>query len=336
MSAENRSAPGVLLSGARIVLPTRVAESASLLINNDRIARLIETGRRDHPRVDSVLDLQGTTIFPGFLDVHIHGAAGIDTMEASAEDLLRVSQYLAGQGVTAWLPTLVPASTEQYKRAIDSIAALMQTQREHWERGRPARSGREGDSFSKDNIVTERAERPGSQQERARALGVHYEGPFVNSEQCGALHREHFRTFSSGADIDALPTLPDHEAVHLMTLAPEVTGGVQLARELTGRGWIVSIGHTRADFDLLDQAYEAGARHLTHFMNAMPPLHHRSPGPVGWGLSRDDVTCDIIADGIHLDASILRLLLKVKSPARLTLISDAIAAAGLGGGGGPT
>src|SRR5262249_2159121 len=110
-------------------------------------------------------------------------------------------------------------------------------------------------------------------------LGVHYEGPFVNSEQGGALHREHFRTFRTSADVDDLPTIKQPGAAHLMTLAPEVSGGVELIKELSRRGWITSIGHTRAVREVLDRAFAAGARHMTHFMNAMSPLHHRAPGP---------------------------------------------------------
>ncbi len=118
----------------------------------------------------------------------------------------------------------------------------------------------------------------------------------------------------------------------MMTLAPEIEGGLDLVQELNSRGWVVSIGHTRADTGVLDGAHKAGARHLTHFMNAMAPLHHRSPGPVGWGLSRDDVTCDVIADGVHLNPAVLELLVKLKASHRLTLISDSIAAAGQGDG----
>jgi N-acetylglucosamine-6-phosphate deacetylase len=121
-------------------------------------------------------------------------------------------------------------------------------------------------------------------------------------------------------------------AKHMITVAPEIEGGVELVRELNRRGWIVSIGHTRADFEVLDKAFAAGAHHLTHFMNAMPPLHHRAPGPVAWGLWRDEVTCDLIADGVHLDLRMLQLLLKLKGTDRLMLISDAIAAAGKGDG----
>ena len=118
----------------------------------------------------------------------------------------------------------------------------------------------------------------------------------------------------------------------MITLAPEVEGGINLIAELNKRGWAISIGHTRADIKLLDAAFESGARHMTHFMNAMAPLHHRNPGPVNWGLSRDDVSCDIIADGIHLDPSVLRLLFKIKGAQSLALISDAIAATGKGDG----
>jgi len=167
-------------------------------------------------------------------------------------------------------------------------------------------------------------------REGARVLGLHYEGPFVNTAQCGALHTEYFKTYSAPSDLDALPV--PQNAVHMITMAPEVDGGVELVRELKRRGWVISIGHTRAGLDVLDQACEAGAHHMTHFMNAMAPLHHRHPGPIAWGLSRDDVTVDLIADGIHLDPFMLRVLLKIKGVGGISLISDAIAAAGKGDG----
>jgi N-acetylglucosamine-6-phosphate deacetylase len=284
-----------LLRNARIVFPERVGE-ANLLIDGERIAGIIDPTTSKLPEADSVVDLDGLTLFPGFIDVHIHGAVGVDTMEASAADLNRVSEFLATQGVTGWLPTLVPAPVADYARAIKAI-----------EEASKFKSG-------------------------ARILGVHYEGPFVNSAQCGALRAQFFRTYSGPADISDLPVLPADGGKHMMTLAPEIDGGVALTRELNKRGWVISVGHTRADFDLLDSAFEAGAHHMTHFMNAMTPLHHRSPGPVAWGLLRDDVSCDVIADGVHLDPHILQLLLKTKTANRLTLISDAVAAAGLGDG----
>lgn len=285
----------MLLRNARIVLPDRIADRASVLIHNERIAGFF--GPSDSlPTTSPVIDLSGLTLVPGFIDVHIHGAIGVDTMETNSAGLVQVSQFLASRGVTGWLPTLVPAPAEDYSRSVSAIDEAMKS-----------KGG-------------------------ARVLGVHYEGPFVNSAQCGALHSEFFRSFSGARDLDDLPSVEHAGAKHMMTLAPEVEGGLELVRELSGRGWIVSIGHTRASFELLDLALEAGAHHMTHFMNAMTPLHHRAPGPVAWGLARDEVTCDFIADGIHLDREVLKLLVKLKHADRLILISDAIAAAGLGDG----
>ena len=318
-----------LLRNARTVLSDRIAESASLLIEDGRIARIFDSSSDEAVKSDSVIDLHGLTLFPGFIDVHIHGAVGVDAMDAGADDLCHVSEFLASEGVTAWLPTLVPAPPEQYERAVRAISDSMAQQ--DWERGRPARTTSASDLRSKDRNSLNANELQASRL-RSQLLGVHYEGPFVNSEQCGALHREYFQTFKSLTDLDALPTINQESAIHMMTLAPEIDGGIDLIKELKKRNWIVSIGHTRATTDILDQALAAGARHLTHFMNAMTPLHHRAPGPVGWGLLQDAVTCDVIADGVHLDPAILKLIVRNKSPERVALISDAIAAAGLGAG----
>lgn len=285
----------LVLRNARLVLPKRVIAGGTIFIEQGRIASISLDQSREAQSGDAI-DLHDLTVYPGFIDVHIHGAVGVDTMEASSADLVRVSQFLATQGVTAWLPTLVPAPNEDYVRAIKAIDYGMQAH-------------------------------PG-----ARILGVHYEGPFVNSAQCGALRARFFRTFSTVGDIDDLPVFVYKAAKHMITVAPEIEGGVELVRKLSERGWVVSIGHTRASFERLEEAFEAGARHLTHFMNAMAPLHHRAPGPVAWGLSRDNVTCDMIADGIHLDPRMLRLLVKLKSADRLALISDSVAAAGMGDG----
>jgi N-acetylglucosamine-6-phosphate deacetylase len=305
----------LLLRGARINSHDRMINSGAILIESGRIAQVFGSEADELPAVDSVLDLEGLTLFPGFIDVHIHGANGVDTMSAKADDLRRVSDFLARQGVTAWLPTLVPSTIAQYELAIDAITSLIEEQESE---------------FAPAAINAERAS--ALPERTARVIGVHYEGPFVNSEQCGALHREHFRTFKDVADLDSLPTIKHKGAVHLMTLAPEIEGGIDLIKELRRRGWIVSIGHTRATVEVLDQAFQAGARHMTHFMNAMTPLHHRAPGPVGWGLIHDEVTCDMIADGVHLDPSILKLILRSKTAERISLISDAVSPTGLGDG----
>src|ERR1043166_561741 len=291
----NASLKRILLHGARLILPDAEVERGAVLIEDGRVREVFSGDDAGGARVDDQIDLSGLTLFPGFIDIHIHGAVGVDTLAATAANLDRVSQFLATQGVTGWVATLVPGSAEDYAQAVAAIGEA-------------------------NNAVG------------ARVLGVHYEGPFVNFHQCGALRQQFFRTYSGASDVDDLPQLADKYARHLMTLAPEIEGGIELVRELRRLNWIVSIGHTRAGFAVLDEALTAGAHHMTHFMNAMGPLHHRSPGPIGWGLGHDDVTCDVIADGIHLDQEMLRLLLKLKSAERLTLISDAIAAAGRGDG----
>jgi len=293
----------VLLRNARIVLPERTTENASLLIRHNLIERIQESPDQLFDEV--TIDLAGCTLYPGFIDVHIHGAVGVDANDSSSDGLQRLAQFLLHHGVTGWLPTLVPDSGESYRRAISAIDRLALQQKDA------------------DNRQTN----PG-----ARVLGVHYEGPFVSEHQCGALRSQFFKSFVNGDELKSLPRLATARAAHLITLAPEVAGGIDLIKALVKEDWIVSLGHTRASIDILEKARAAGARHMTHFLNAMPPLHHRAPGPVGWGLSQDEVTCDLIADGEHIDPLVLRLLMKVKGAARLALISDSIAAAGLGDG----
>ncbi|MFN2598048.1 MAG: N-acetylglucosamine-6-phosphate deacetylase [Pyrinomonadaceae bacterium] len=328
MTSERRDETPITLRGARVVLPDRVAGRATVVVERGRVARVVEgetTAADENARpgegatpsegAPRDYDLRGLTLYPGFIDVHVHGGVGVDALAASADDLARVAAFLARRGVTSWLPTLVPAPDEDYRRAVASIEALIARQRDEPERG-------DGDGDI-----------------GARALGVHYEGPYVNAAQCGALRTAYFRDNAdrSPAALDPLvrltqPLAPRAYPAHMITVAPEIAGGVDLVDTLVKNGWIVSIGHTRAEVGVLDSARAAGARHMTHFFNAMSPLHHRDLGVVGWGLLRDDVTCDIIADCVHVSREALRLALRVKTPERLTLISDAVLPARKGDG----
>jgi N-acetylglucosamine-6-phosphate deacetylase len=285
-----------LLRGAKIVTPENVREDFSILIQNGQIALIAS---HIESETAEIIDVRGMTLFAGFVDVHNHGAVGVDCNAASAEDLHRVSQFLAKNGVTAWLPTLVPDSNENYQKAIRAIDELMATQEER----EPA----------------------------ARVVGVHYEGPFVSEKQCGALRVEYFKNFARGDEFD-LPRLQTKNARHLITVAPEITGGIELIKKLVNQNWIVAIGHTRAETTVLDMARAAGARHLTHFFNAMTGLHHRDVGVVGWALTNEETTFDIIADNIHVAAPMLRFAIKTKTPAKVSLISDSIAPTGLDDG----
>lgn len=243
------------------------------------------------------LNLKNLNLYAGFIDVHNHGAIGVDVNTATADDLRKVGKFLASKGVTAWLPTFVPDADENYRKVIGAIDEVMETQG-----GEPA----------------------------AQIVGVHYEGVFANAQMCGALRPEFFKTFKNGDEIKQLPRLK--EGVHLTTLAPEIVNGIALVKELHKQNWIVSIGHTRAGIQILEAAFEAGAKQITHLFNAMTGVHHRDIGVAGWALTKKEVACEIIADGVHVAPPMLKFAARCKTAERLMLVSDSIAPTGLGDG----
>jgi N-acetylglucosamine-6-phosphate deacetylase len=280
-----------LLYNATIVLADDVSDETSITINDDVIASI-----GDASGTGESFDCTGLTLFPGFIDVHIHGAMGIDVNAADVDGLLEMAKFLATKGVTSWLPTLVPDSDENYARTISNIDRLMEIQE-----GKPV----------------------------AQVVGVHYEGAFANEKMCGALRPQYFKKYPTN-QLSELPRLK--RGVHMTTFAPEVEGGIELTKDLVRNGWVASIGHTKADVDTLSKAFKAGANHLTHFYNAMTGMHHRDIGVVGWALTNPDVSFDIIADGIHVDPRMLEFACRTKGPDRVSLISDAVAPTGLGDG----
>jgi N-acetylglucosamine-6-phosphate deacetylase len=234
-----------------------------------------------------------------FVDLHIHGAFGIDVLTASPADLDRLAAGLFAHGVSGFLPTLVP-------QPLDEMAATA-TRLSAWIRSRRAGDGR-----------------------GAMPLGLHFEGPFVSAARCGALRRSCFLDGSDPRTLDAFfEALGDPPGRLMTTLAPEIPGGLAIVRAFAKKGFLISIGHTDAEASTLDAALAAGARHMTHFGNAMKPLHHRDVGPIGWGLMTNAVTVDVIADLHHLAPEMLRLVLKAKGEGSVALISDAMPAAGL-------
>ena len=283
----------ILLKNASAILPGRRSKNTSVLIENGTIANI--SGQEND--ADEIIDLTGSTLFAGFIDIHNHGAVGVDVNNATGDDLKTVGKFLAENGVTAWLPTLVPDSEENYRKSIDAIEDAINIQ--------------ENDAA-------------------AQILGVHYEGVFANEKMCGALRPQFFKSFKSGDEIESLPKLEN--GIHFTTLAPEVENAIELIKKLTGENWIVSIGHTRADPATLDRAFSAGAKHFTHFFNAMTGIHHRDFGVAGWALTKEEATFDIIADGIHVHPAMLKFACRTKSSDKVSLISDSVAPAGLGDG----
>ena len=254
------------------------------------------------PSADESLDVQGCYIAPGMIDLHIHGSAGVDFLTATADDLSRWARFLLEHGVTRFLPTTVPTDPTQYARVRAALA----------------------------EYVPEQDQDPRA----ASILGLHLEGPFVSPCRAGALRPRYFRTFRSPRDVEDLLAwdVPTRPFVRMMTLAPEIEGGLALIEEVRRRGFRVAIGHSEASFEICEAAAERGASHVTHFPNALAPLHHRQLGVIGWALLSETITLDLIADGHHLDRRMIALVKKVVGANRLALISDAIAATGLGDG----
>lgn len=288
----------MLIKNATIILPQTGTEQISLITNEKRIKKI--SAASETIEETQTVNLKNSKLFSGFIDIHNHGARGVDVNSAGAEDLHAVSKFLATKGITAWLPTLVPDSDENYRKTINAIDELIQTQDER----EPA----------------------------ARILGVHYEGVFANEKMCGALRPQFFKNFKNGDEVSFLPKLKSENAVHLTTLAPEIENGIELIKELRRQNWIVSIGHTRADIQTLNLAFEAGARQVTHLFNAMTGVHHREIGVAGWALTNDRVTCEIIADGIHVAPQMLKFAFDCKTSRNLLLVSDSVSPTGLGDG----
>jgi N-acetylglucosamine-6-phosphate deacetylase len=157
--------------------------------------------------------------------------------------------------------------------------------------------------------------------------GIHLEGPFLSAARCGAQNPRHMAV----PDVAAFERLHAAAAGHLrvITIAPELPGAIGLIKTAARTGVIAAVGHTDATADITSAAVDAGATHATHLFNGMRPLHHREPGPAGALLDRDEVTCEVIADGVHLHDTVIRLAARAAGPGRLVLITDAMAAAGM-------
>lgn len=233
------------------------------------------------------------------IDLHLHGAFGIDVTTADDERMDALSRKLRARGISGYLPTLVPLPARERREAIGRLGAYVAARRAGDGRG-------------------------------AVPLGLHLEGPFVSRARCGALDPARFLDGTRTLEVNGLfAELEGLRGANMVTLAPEIPGGVGLVERFAEKGFVVSIGHTEAATPVLDAARAAGATHMTHFANAMRPLHHRDVGPIGWGLLADQITVDVIADLHHLHPDMLRLVFRVKGADRVAVVSDAAPPAGM-------
>jgi N-acetylglucosamine-6-phosphate deacetylase len=293
-----------ILSGGRIVLPDRVLANGSLVIENGLIAAV--EGRALTPGAGAeVVSVAGCTLVPGFIDVHVHGVEGTDVLD-DADAVATVAACLPKFGVTAFCPTSVACSPDTLRTFLDAVAR--------------ARA----------------APRDGS----ARVLPAHLESNFINPEWNGAQPADCLRTYGGDAgaigggaafSADAVLRVMDagRDSVAIVTVAPELPGGLDLVALLRARGHLVSIGHSGASYDQAREAITAGVTHATHLFNRMSPLTHRAPGVVGAVLESADVAAEIICDGHHVHPAVVSLALGAKTALKLMAITDGTAAAGL-------
>ncbi len=238
-----------------------------------------------------VVDAAGKRVIPGFIDVHTHGAVGVDVNSASAEDLERISRFFAGNGTTSWLCSVLTDTVEQTEWCIDQF----------------------------------KAHRAG-EQTTSELLGIHLEGPFLASEYKGAMPEHLLRK----GDPELLRSYQERAEgnIRYITVSPEVEGVVDIiptAREL---GIVTAIGHSGASYETSMKAIQRGVEAATHTFNAMGLLHQHRPAIMG-AVLESDVYCEMICDGRHLHPGVVRLLIKTKGLDKVVAITDSIMAAGL-------
>ncbi|MFC0187767.1 N-acetylglucosamine-6-phosphate deacetylase [Fictibacillus aquaticus] len=239
---------------------------------------------------------ENAVLMPGMIDLHIHGAAGADVMDGTEEALQKMCAALPAEGTTSFLATTMTEKTERIEAALQNTAQYMEKQQAGY----------------------------------AEILGIHLEGPFISPKRAGAQPKEYivppnveqFKQWNEIAE----------KKIKLVTLAPEEPGGYELASFLKDNRIIASIGHSDAVYEDVMKSVEAGVTHATHLYNGMRGMHHRDPGTAGGVMLRDEITAEIIADGIHSDGEMVKLAYKLKGSDKLVLITDAMRAKCLGEG----
>jgi N-acetylglucosamine-6-phosphate deacetylase len=289
----------IVVNGGDLILPGRVISAGSLVIDGGRIVAV--ESRRVDPAGATMIDASDCYVAPGFIDVHVHGLHGHDTLDGDGA-IARIAALLPRYGVTAFSPTTVACAPEALRSVLQQI--------------REARVSPIACS--------------------ARVLPAHLESNFINPEYKGAQPAECLRTadassrdgvYSGREILEVIAACrPD---VGIVTIAPELPGGLDLVRTLATAGHRVALGHSGSDYNTAIDAIDAGARHATHLFNRMTPMSHRAPGLPGAVLAREEVTVELICDGYHVHPSMCRVAMAAKGPEGVMAITDATSGAGL-------
>jgi len=282
----------LLIHHAHLFTPNHPGLMGWLLIENGLIRAIGFGTTPDFSQDGSIqsMDAQGRNLLPGFIDLHVHGAMGHEVMDASASGLEEMARFYASHGVTSFLATTWTASRESIRKALELVEELQ-----------------------------------GRISGGASLLGVHLEGPYLNPTRCGAQDVNLIRRAEKEEALEFLSA----DVIRLVALAPEFEENLWLIEECVRRGVTVSAAHTTANYEQMQRAVEHGVSHLTHSYNAMQPLGHRELGTIGAAMALPQVSCELIADNIHVHPAAQKILVDVKTPAGVILVTDAIRAAGL-------
>ena len=276
----------MLIKNCNIIYLDKI-EKGSVLVENGKIKEINPSNVND----TEVIDAEGLYLSPGFIDVHIHGAGGCDTMDGTVESINTIAKTIVQHGTTSFTPTTMTVAAEDIRKSMEVIKKLKE-------------EGTEG----------------------ANVLVAHLEGPFISPKAIGA-QNPNFLLAPSVENYNKI--VGDYsDAVVSITMAPEVEGAKELIKYLSDNGVTVSMGHTKATYDEAIEGIKCGACHSTHLYNAMTPFTHREPGVVGATFDTD-ITTETISDGIHISYPALRTAYKQKGTDKVLLVSDAMEACGM-------
>jgi N-acetylglucosamine-6-phosphate deacetylase len=276
--------------------PLRKVDDAVVSVESGAVVSVVSRTESASAQNKAAIDFGDCVIAPGFFDIHIHGGVNCDVMRGTSDEMKKFEVFLARHGVTSYFPTTVTASQDATLSALERLA---------------------------DRIEAAENQAAGG----ATPLGIHLEGPFLSHVKRG-VHPPVDLVEPSVAAFDKLwQAARGH--VRMITIAPELNGAAEVIAEASKRGVCVSIGHSDATLEQARRGVSAGARHATHTFNAMRPLDHRAPGILGEVLTNDQLSADVIADGIHVDPTVIDLLFRAKGIENLVLITDAISATGM-------
>lgn len=279
----------ICIHNANVLTGFSIMEDCAIYIEDNKIVDVFTEkrfNRRKFSENTIIINANKAYVSPGFIDTHLHGIGGYGTEDGTKESILKMSEILPKYGVTSFIPTLYSSHEEKMIKDIKSITKAI------------------------------------GKEKGAKIIGLHMEGPFISKERLGVQKEDAV----SNVDINLMKRLIKAAEGHIvnMTVAPELKNMRDLALFCISKGIVLQAGHTNATYDQMVEGMQVRIMHTTHIFDAMSRMHHRDPGAVGAILIHPEMSCEIIADGVHVNSNIIKLLFKSKPLDRLVLVTDSL------------